>query len=337
MKITERPSLKALNSFGVEAAARLLIQLDSEEDVLSMPPFDPNRDLLLGGGSNVLISSDVPGTVWLNRITGRSIVDSNPHHVWVDAGSGENWHELVRWTLAEGLSGIENLSLIPGLAGAAPIQNIGAYGVELSSVLESVTAWDMLKAGWAELSASDCQLAYRDSRFKSGEPDRYLVTSIRMRLNREYQPRLAYSGLVDELRAMGITRPNASDVSNAVIRLRSRKLPDPAKLGNAGSFFKNPVLPADRAARLAGRYPGLVAWQMDEEAVKLSAAWLIEFCGFKGSRQGDAGVSENHALVLVNHGCATGSEILSLADTIQTAVFEEFGISLETEPKLVSF
>lgn len=337
MKLTERPSLKALNSFGVEAAASLLIRLDSEEDVLSLPPFDPNRDLLLGGGSNVLISSDVPGTVWLNRIAGRSIVDSNPDHVWVDAGSGENWHDLVRWTLEEGLSGIENLSLIPGLAGAAPIQNIGAYGVELSSVLESVTAWDMLKASWAELSASDCQLAYRDSRFKSVEPDRYLVTSIRMRLNREYQPRLAYAGLVDELRAMGITRPSASDVSNAVIRLRSRKLPDPAELGNAGSFFKNPHVPADRAARLAGRYPGLVTWKMDEATVKLSAAWLIEFCGFKGSRQGDAGVSENHALVLVNHGCATGSEILALANSIQTAVFEEFGISLETEPELVSF
>mgnify|MGYP001820121426 FL=1 len=337
MKITERPSLKALNSFGVEAAARLLIQLDSEEDVLSMPPFDPAKDLLLGGGSNVLITSDVPGTVWLNRITGRNIVDSNPDYVWVDAGSGENWHDLVRWTLEKGLSGIENLSLIPGLAGAAPIQNIGAYGVELSSVLESVTVWDRLKAGWTELSTGDCQLAYRDSRFKSVEPGRYLVTSIRMRLNRAYHPRLAYAGLVDELRAMGITRPSASDVSNAVIRLRSRKLPDPSKLGNAGSFFKNPVLPADRAARLARRYPGLTNWQMDQETVKLSAAWLIEFCGFKGSRHGDAGVSENHALVVVNHGCATGSEILALANSIQTAVFEEFGISLETEPELVSF
>lgn len=337
MKITERPSLKALNSFGVEAAARLLIQLDSEEDVLSMPPFDPAKDLLLGGGSNILITSDVPGTVWLNRITGRHIVDSNRDHVWVDAGSGENWHDLVRWTLQEGLSGIENLSLIPGLAGAAPIQNIGAYGVELSSVLESVTAWDRLKAGWAELPAGDCQLAYRDSRFKTIEPDRFLVTSIRLRLNREYQPRLAYAGLVDELRAMGITRPSASDVSNAVIRLRSRKLPDPAKLGNAGSFFKNPVLPADRAARLAGRYPGLAAWKMQDDKVKLSAAWLIEYCGFKGSRQGDAGVSENHALVLVNHGEATGAEIQSLASSIQSAVLDEFGVSLETEPQLVNY
>lgn len=337
MKVTERPSLKALNTFGVDASANLMIQLDSEEDVLSMPSFDPARDLLLGGGSNVLIASDVPGTVWLNRIRGRSVIDSSHENAWIDAGAGENWHELVRWTLAEGLSGLENLSLIPGLAGAAPIQNIGAYGVELSSVLESVTAWDMLKNGWTELAARDCRLAYRDSRFKSGEPGRYLITSIRLRLNREFHPVLSYTGLDDELRAMGIARPGAKDVSDAVVRLRSRKLPDPAALGNAGSFFKNPVVPADIGTRLAGRYPGLTAWKLDDGAIKLSAAWLIEFCGFKGSRVGDAGVSEQHALVLVNHGHATGDEIRSLARAIQSAVLGEFGVELEIEPQLVSF
>jgi UDP-N-acetylmuramate dehydrogenase len=337
MKITERPSLKALNSFGVQAAAGLLIRLDNEEDVLSMPPFDPARDLLLGGGSNVLITSDVPGTVWLNRITGRSIVHTSSEHGWVDVGAGENWHDLVRWTLDHGLSGLENLSLIPGLAGAAPIQNIGAYGVELSSVLESVTAWDTLNACWTVLTARDCQLGYRDSRFKSGEPGRYLITSIRLRLNHIFQPRLSYAGLGDELRAMGIDRPSATDVSDAVIRLRRRKLPDPARLGNAGSFFKNPVVSADVASRLAGRYPGLAAWKMDDDKVKLSAAWLIEFCGFKGSRQGDAGVSENHALVLVNHGEATGTEIQSLAGSIQSGVLDEFGVKIETEPRLIRF
>lgn len=337
MKVTERPSLKALNSFGVEARANLLIQLDSEEDVLSMPGFDPAKDLLLGGGSNVLIASNVPGTVWLNRITGRHIVDTSSEHGWVDAGAGENWHDLVRWTLQEGLSGLENLSLIPGLAGAAPIQNIGAYGVELASVLDSVTAWDTKKAGWKVLSVKDCRLGYRDSRFKSAEPGRYLITSVRLRLNRAFHPRLDYAGLGDELHALGITRPSATDVSNAVIRLRSRKLPDPAKLGNVGSFFKNPVVSADSALRLVNRYPGLAAWKMDDETVKLSAAWLIEFCGFKGSRKGDAGVSENHALVLVNHGRATGSDIRSLAAGIESAVFEEFGVELETEPRLVRF
>jgi UDP-N-acetylmuramate dehydrogenase len=337
MKVTERPSLIALNSFGVDASAGLLVQLDNEEDVLSMPPFNPARDLLLGGGSNVLITSDVPGTVWLNRITGRSIVDTSAEHGWVDVGAGENWHDLVRWTLDEGLSGLENLSLIPGLAGAAPIQNIGAYGVELSSVLESVTAWDTLKAGWTVLNAGDCQLGYRDSRFKSGEPGRYLITSIRLCLNRVFHPRLTYAGLGDELRAMGISRPGATNVSDAVIRLRSRKLPDPSRMGNAGSFFKNPVVSAEVASRLAGRYPGMTAWKTDDGKVKLSAAWLIEFCGFKGRRQGDAGVSEKHALVLVNHGEATGSEIQSLAGAIQSAVLDEFGVSLETEPQLISF
>lgn len=337
MKITERPSLKALNSFGVEASARLLIQLDTEEDVLSMPPFDPAKDLLLGGGSNVLLTGDVPGTVWLNRITGRSIVDSGPEHAWVDVGAGENWHGLVRWTLDQGLSGLENLSLIPGLAGAAPVQNIGAYGVELSAVLDSVTAWDMRSAAWTVLSAGDCRLAYRDSLFKSADPGRYLITSIRLRLDRVFRPRLGYAGLEDELRSMGVARPGAADVSNAVVRLRSRKLPDPSRLGNAGSFFKNPAVSPDRATRLAVRYPGMANWNTDDGRAKLSAAWLIEFCGFKGCRRGDAGVSEEHALVLVNHGSATGRDIQLLAAEIQSAVFEEFGVSLETEPQIVRF
>jgi len=337
MKISERPSLKALNSFGVEAAAKLLIQLDSEEDVLSMPSYDPQSDLLLGGGSNLLLTSDVPGTVWLNRITGRSIVESNSQHGWVDVGAGENWHDLVRWTLDKELSGLENLSLIPGLAGAAPIQNIGAYGVELRSVLESITAWDMQKARWAVLSAEQCRLGYRDSLFKSEQPGRHLITSIRLRLNRAFIPRLEYAGLGDELDAMGISRPSARDVSNAVIRLRSRKLPDPAKLGNAGSFFKNPIVTAETAARMVTQYPGLTVWKLDHGAVKVSAAWLIDFCGFKGHRQGDAGVSENHALVLVNHGNATGIDIGSLARSIQSTVLDEFGIELETEPQIVSF
>ena len=337
MKVTENPSLKALNSFGVEARARLLIELENEEDVLSMPPFNPGSDLLLGGGSNVLFAGDVPGTIWLNRIAGRHIVDSGADHVRIDAGAGENWHELVRWTLDEGLSGLENLSLIPGLAGAAPIQNIGAYGVELSSVLESVTAWDMLKATWVVRQALDCRLGYRDSYFKSVEPDRFLITSIRLRLNRTFQPRLDYSGLRDELEQMGISQPTASDVSDAVVRLRSRKLPDPARTGNAGSFFKNPVIPSADAANLRDRYPELPCWEVDEQRTKVSAAWLIQQSGLKGRRRGDAGVSEQHALVLVNHGQASGREILDLAHDIQSVVRSEFGVALETEPRIVAF
>lgn len=337
MKITERPSLKALNSFGVEATAGFLIRLENEEDLLSLPSFNPSRDLILGGGSNVLFTSDVPGTVLLNAITGRSIVKTDKDHSWVDAGAGENWHELVRWTLENNLSGLENLSLIPGLAGAAPIQNIGAYGVELSSVLDSVTAWDMLKGGWRVFPRPDCQLGYRDSYFKSVEPDRFLISSVRLRLDRRFTPQLEYAGLVEELSQMGKAEPDATDVSDAVIRLRRRKLPDPARVGNAGSFFKNPIIDQSDASALIDRFPDLPVWQVADQATKLSAAWMIEYCGFKGHRTGDAGVSEHHALVIVNHGKASGREIHQLARDIQSAVRAEFNFELETEPKIIEY
>ncbi len=337
MKVTEHPSLKALNSFGVESSARLMVTLEQEEDLLTLPRFNPDTDVLLGGGSNVLFASDVPGTILLNRLQGRSIVRQDSSHAWVDAGAGENWNELVHWTLENGLSGLENLTMIPGLAGAAPIQNIGAYGVELASVLDSVTAWDMDRAIWTVFSAKDCQPAYRDSYFKTVEPDRFFITSIRLRLDRRFQPRLDYAGLAKELDAMGISQPNALDVSHAVTRLRRRKLPDPAKLGNAGSFFKNPLLGHAAASALAKRYPDLPQWQATEGSSKCSAAWMIEHCGFKGCRAGDAGVSEKHALVMVNHGNASGAEILELAREIQSTVRNEFDIELQTEPKIIDF
>jgi UDP-N-acetylmuramate dehydrogenase len=337
MKITEHPSLKALNSFAVEANAGLLITLENEEDLLSLPSFNPNRDLILGGGSNVLFTSDVPGTVLLNSIAGRSIVKTDNEHSWVDAGAGENWHQLVRWTLENRLSGLENLSLIPGLAGAAPIQNIGAYGVELASVLDSVTAWDLADGKWRVFSMPDCQLGYRDSYFKSVEPDRFLISSVRLRLDRKFKPQLEYAGLAEELSQMGIAEPDATDVSDAVIRLRRRKLPDPALVGNAGSFFKNPIIHQSDASALMGRFPDLPNWKAADQTTKLSAAWMIEFCGFKGRRIGDAGVSEHHALVIVNHGKASGREIHQLARDIQSAVRAKFTIELETEPKIIGF
>ena len=229
MKVVEHASLASLNSFGVPAAAGLLIAIEREEDILDLPLFSPERDFVLGDGSNVLFASDVPGAVIHNRILGRSIVDDDGEMATLEVGAGENWHALVRWTLEQGLSGLENLSLIPGSAGAAPIQNIGAYGMELSSVLDRVTAWDWKVGTWASLGPEDCRLGYRDSVFRSGEPDRYLITSIRMRLSREFHPRLDYAGLREELQARGIRQPSALDVSDAVIRLRRRKLPESAQ------------------------------------------------------------------------------------------------------------
>jgi UDP-N-acetylmuramate dehydrogenase len=323
MKVVERPPLRGMNSFGVEASAGLLIEIESEEDVLSLPAFNPTRDLVLGGGSNVVFASDVPGTVFHNHILGRTIIEDSAEHAVLEIGAGENWHQLVRWSLERGLSGLENLSLIPGQAGAAPIQNIGAYGVELSSALRGVTAWDWQRSAWVCFESADCQLGYRDSLFKSAAADRYLVTSLQLRLNRVFRPQLDYAGLSDTLSGMGVEHPSARDVSDAVIRLRRRKLPDPAVTGNAGSFFKNPELDPEQAHALAAAHPGLPVWPTDDGRSKLSAAWMIENCGLKGLREGDAAVSEQHALVLVNLGSASGKNIVTLARRIQSSATDD--------------
>jgi UDP-N-acetylmuramate dehydrogenase len=210
MKVRENASLRTLNTFGVPARAGLLIEIDNEEDVLSAPVYNPETDLILGGGSNVLLVSDVPGTVFLNRIMGQSIIETDGDEVVLEVAAGENWHDLVQSTLAQGLHGLENLSLIPGLAGAAPIQNIGAYGVELSSSLEFVTAWDWNKATWVNFAADECELEYRDSRFKSREPNRYFITSIGLRLSRIFTPHLGYESLAESLSRSKIQRPDRS-------------------------------------------------------------------------------------------------------------------------------
>lgn len=338
MKRIRDASLKQLNSFGVEARAGELIVLETDEDLQAFAAdmnFDPGRDLVLGGGSNILFTGDVDGTVILNHPTGKRVDEDDGEAAVVEAAAGENWHGLVIWSLEQGLSGLENLSLIPGLTGAAPIQNIGAYGVELSDVLESVTALDLVQGGFMEFAAKDCGLGYRDSRFKTLEPGRYMITRIRLRLSREFEPRLEYAGLRDELQAMGIRNPDAIQVSEAVIRLRRRKLPDPEITGNAGSFFKNPVIPAGDAVMLQKAHPGMPVQPAGETLSKLSAAWLIEQCGWKGKSLGGAAVSKRHALVLVNRGNATGAELLELAEAIQQSVSREFGIVLEPEPRIV--
>ena len=336
MKVRENPSLRNLNTFGLDASAGLLLEIESEEDLLAAPALDPERDLVLGGGSNVVLVNDVPGTVFLNRIRGIAIVGEDGDRCLVEAGAGENWHGLVEWSLARGLSGLENLSLIPGSTGAAPIQNIGAYGVELESVLDAVTCWDWQGGGWRSFDRADCRLAYRDSRFKQ-EPDRYLVTSVRLRLSKSFVPVLSYAGLAEELAQAGIAEPAARDVADAVVRLCRRKLPDRAVEGNAGSFFKNPVVDAAAADALRGAHPALPAWPQADGCCKLSAAWLIEACGLKGTTVGGAAVSERHALVLVNRGGATGRDVAALAARVQAAVADRFRVELEPEPRLVRF
>lgn len=337
MKVIEQPALDSLNTFGVSAQAALRIDIESEEDVISLPAFTPGHDLMLGGGSNLLLVSNVPGTVFLNRISGIEIVDETDTFAIVEAGAGENWHRFVNWSLDKGYCGLENLSLIPGCVGAAPMQNIGAYGVELSSVLQSVTAWDCEKMKWRVFDRQACKLAYRDSRFKSLEPDRYLITSVRFALRRCFEPRIEYAGLAAELEPIESGKLTPRQVSDAVIRIRQRKLPDPDRMGNAGSFFKNPVVGTEVSEALTQQNPGLPSWPAGEFSTKLSAAWMIERCGLKGFRKDGAMVSEQHALVLVNTGEATGRAVWRLAQHVRAEVERNFGIALEPEPRIVDF
>ena len=326
--------LQGRNSFGVAATAALLAEVDDPESLpalLARPEF--GNAMVLGGGSNLLLAAD-PGQP-LVALAGERVELLGEHgpatRVRVEAGA--NWHRFVLHTLELGLCGLENLALIPGTVGAAPIQNIGAYGVEVGEFVHAVRAYEPAAGRWHDFSRAQCAFAYRDSLFKQ-HPDRFVVTSVEFALPRQAEPRLGYAGLGEELARAGIDQPSAIDVAGAVIAIRRRKLPDPQRLGNAGSFFKNPLVPAARADALLRVYPGLPCFG-DGATRKLSAAWLIDACGWKGHREGDAGVSADHALVLVNHGHATGAELLGLARRIAASVRERFGVALEPEPRVV--
>ena len=330
--------LRHRNSFGVAARASMLAEVGDAAALPALyadPRFDPRGAMVLGGGSNLLLAGDPDvALVALLAATMRIVEDDGVDAV-VRADGGANWHDCVTWTLAQGLGGLENLALIPGTVGAAPIQNIGAYGVEVSERIAAVEAFDSATRTVCRFAPGDCAFAYRDSRFKR-EPDRFVVTAVEFALSRAATPRLDYAGIRDELAASAIERPTPRDVANAVIGLRRRKLPDPVAIGNAGSFFKNPIVPAATAETLLARHPSLPTFRGDGDGTrKLSAAWLIDACGWKGHRDGDAGVSAQHALVLVNHGAATGAQLLALARRIAASVHARFGVALEPEPRIV--
>ncbi|WP_210132355.1 UDP-N-acetylmuramate dehydrogenase [Stenotrophomonas rhizophila] len=336
--LTENASLKALNTFHVDAVAEQLLELHDAAllpDVLALPQVAGHPLLVLGSGSNVLIADDVPGTVLVFANRSIEVLEHRADHTVVRAGAGVNWHGLVMWSLQNGLSGLENLALIPGTAGAAPIQNIGAYGAQVDEFIQAVEAWDRQNNEWVRLDADACAFSYRDSVFKH-DADRYLISAIELRLPLLHDLRLGYAGIAEEMQAMGVELPVAADVANAVIAIRRRKLPDPDVLGNAGSFFKNPVLPLEQVEVLLQHFPGLPVYPAEQDdRRKLSAAWMIEACGWKGFREGDAGVAPQHALVLVNHGNATGAELLALARRISASVLEKFGVPIEPEPRLI--
>ncbi|HVK53164.1 MAG TPA: UDP-N-acetylmuramate dehydrogenase [Pseudoxanthomonas sp.] len=337
-RLLARASLRTRNTFGVEAHAPMMAEvLDSHclPDVLALPEMSAGPVMVLGGGSNLLFAGDAEGPV-LSFVGHHQLIleqDAERARIRVDAGTP--WHALVMWSLERGLCGLENLALIPGTTGAAPIQNIGAYGVEVGEFIHAVEAWDRQDQQWRRLSRHDCAFGYRDSVFKQA-PDRYIVTAVEMDLLRQPALRLDYAGIGEELQAMQVEEPTAQDVATAVIHLRQRKLPDPALIGNAGSFFKNPILPLAHVEALQAAHPGLPSFRGDSEGTrKISAAWLIEQAGWKGHRDGDAGVSAAHALVLVNHGQATGLQLLGLARRIAESVQARFGVAIEPEPRIV--
>src|SRR5690625_1829500 len=337
-QLAERAPLRARNTFGVPAHAGMLVAV---RDPASLPALFENamlRDgpvLVLGGGSNLLFAADPEGVVVTLERQDIRITRDDGDSCTVRADAGVQWHAFVLWTLGHGLAGLENLALIPGTVGAAPIQNIGAYGVEVCERIATVEAFERADRTRLRLAGSECGFGYRDSRFKR-EQDRWIITAVEFQLSRTPALRLGYAGLGDELARAGLSAPTPSQVAEAVCRVRLRKLPDPAVLGNAGSFFKNPLVAAAQAEALQRGHPQLPLFPGPDPARrKLPAAWLIDACGWKGHREGDAGVSADHALVLVNHGRASGAQLLDLARRIAASVQERFGIALEPEPRLI--
>ena len=334
-RLLQPADLRPRNTFGVAACARRLLEVS---DVAALPRaldlLGPHaRPLLIGGGSNLLFAGDAGDALAIIDAR-RSVVTVDGEQVVVRAAAGADWHGFVLWTLAQDLGGLENLALIPGTVGAAPIQNIGAYGVEVGERVVAVEAFDHDTGHVTRLGADACRFGYRDSVFKQ-QPDRWIVTAVEFALRRFARPVLDYAGLRDTLAARGVTAPRPIDVAEAVIDIRRSKLPDPAVIGNAGSFFKNPIVPAAQAAALVAAHAGIPVFAAGDGLRKLSAAWLIDQCGWKGTRDGDAGVAEGHALVLVNHGGASGAELLALARRIAASVQLRFGVALEPEPRIV--
>ena len=336
--LAEHASLAGRNGFRIAARAELMADVRRPEgfaELFAYPFVRDSRVLVLGDGSNILFAGDWHGTVVCAAMLGLRVLEDDGDTCVVRAEAGERWDDLVRWSLAGGLCGLENLALIPGTVGAAPIQNIGAYGTELSEFVHGVEAWDRDARQLVRFDRTACRFGYRDSVFKH-EPERRIVTALELRLPRQRELRMDYPGVREELLAMDVDTPRAAHVAEAICRLRTRKLPNPTLIGNVGSFFKNPMLPLAQVQALQSEHPTLPNFAAgDEGHRKLSAAWLIEQCGWKGHREGDAGVAAQHALVLVNHGQATGTQLLALAQRIATSVRERFDVMLEPEARIV--
>lgn len=333
-------SLRPYTTFGIEAQANYFADIASETDLntlFQLNEFNTLPKLILGGGSNLLLTQDFPGLVIRLTLSGINRVREDELHVYVQAGAGVGWHELVMYCVSNDLAGMENLSLIPGTAGAAPMQNIGAYGVEIEQIFDHLEAVHIQTGEKRRFEHADCRFGYRESIFKHELKGQYIITSVTFRLDKTPTFHTRYGAISETLAEMGVTDETMSirAISDAVIKIRRSKLPDPAEIGNAGSFFKNPEIPAAQFDQLKTTYPAMPGFPIDPNKIKVPAGWLIEQAGWKGYRTGDAGVHAKQALVLVNYGHATGHEMLALAHQVQASVLEKFGITINPEVNIL--
>ncbi|CAN5372570.1 UDP-N-acetylmuramate dehydrogenase [soil metagenome] len=337
MAIRENISLKSLNTFGMDVKARWFAELNNTNqlpELFSSLEWKDKPNFILGGGSNILFTKDVDALVIRNELKGIEVVNEDAEYVYVKSGAGEVWHEFVLDCIKHNRGGVENLSLIPGSVGAGPMQNIGAYGVEMKDVFHELEAYHKQEGFTKTFSAAECKFGYRESVFKHEIKNQFLITSVTFRLKKNPVLNTSYGAIEKELEAMGVKDLSIAAISQAVINIRSSKLPDPKQIGNAGSFFKNPVVSAEKHAQLKKDFPELVAYPAGSE-FKLAAGWLIEKCEWKGKRFGDAGVHKNQALVLVNYGNAKGNEIFDLSTKVLESVMEKFGVRLEREVNIL--
>lgn len=326
-----KSALRDYNTMRMTANSKGIIPIYSERGIFEVLVKGLSPLKILGGGSNILITKDQDAYILKNEIKGIEIIDEDADEVLVKVGAGENWHNLVLWTISHNLGGIENLALIPGCVGAAPMQNIGAYGVEQESVFHSLKAID-LKEGTSKLFfREDCKFGYRESVFKNELKGKYIITHVNYIFSKNHELNTSYGVIDQKLEENGVSNPTIEDVANAVIEIRQSKLPDPKVIPNTGSFFKNPIIKSEVLKNIQEDYPSIVFYPVDEEYVKVPAAWLIEKSGFKGMQKGDAGTHKSHALVLVNYGNASGDDMLEFARSIQDGVESMFGIRLDPE------
>ncbi len=337
MEIQKQFSLKNYNTFGIEAKAKEFVAVHSVMDLgLILIENKSKNKFILGGGSNMLLTKDIDALVIHVDLKGKKVINQDDDFVWIECKAGENWHELVLWTINQDFGGLENMSLIPGNVGTTPVQNIGAYGTEIKDTLVSCVAMNIKNQEIKTFTNAECKFGYRESVFKNEIKDQYIITSVVFKLTKKnHKINVSYGDIKAELDKKNIEIPSLKDVSNAVIAIRQSKLPDPKKLGNSGSFFKNPILLKKNFEKIHKKFPEMKFFEISETEVKVPAGWLIEQAGFKGKRFGDAGIHKNQALVLVNYGNATGLEILNVSKDIQKTVFEMFGIEIEAEVNVI--